>query len=797
MPSDTPSKLLDDYQPWPDVPDELLGSERRVRSGWQELLEHLAPLGRDELLEHFARGDQYLADAGVYFRQYGQDSSHEREWPLSHLPVIIHEREWTEIAAGLTQRAELLEAIVADMYGDNTLARDGHLPPALLAESPEWLRPMVGIRPRSGHFLHFLAFEIGRGPGGRWWVLGDRTQAPSGAGFALENRVATSRVFADLYSSANVHRLAGFFQAFRDALQGLRAEEDSQVAILTPGPHNDTYYEHAYIARYLGFALLEGEDLVVVDGRVMVRTVTGLQPVSVLFRRLDATFADPLELDERSGLGTAGMVDAVRRGGVTMVNALGAGVLETRALMAFLPRLCEALRGEPLRLPNIATWWCGQESERAHVLRNLDRVMISPALSTGLPFDTSGAIFVGGRAPGAARVTRAEVEARLMSDGPHWVAQESVTLSTTPAFVDGVLKPRPMSVRVFLARTPDGWQVMPGGFARIGRSEDPGAIAMQRGGSVADVWIWSDSEVDAPSLLPHPSQPFLRTLPGALTSRAADNLFWLGRYVERVEVILRLLRAYHVRLAEAHDENAALCVRLRGHLATFGVDPSQPIPKGLLSALSAVVHSASQVRDLFSVDGWVALQDLAQHAQRYDKKRMSADDTARVVGVLLRKVSGFSGLVHENMYRFTSWRFLSMGRALERAMLTVQVLLQLTDTPEANGALDLAVELCDSVMTHRRRYVVATTRETVIDLLALDALNPRSVRFQLDAFREHASALPGFDELGQLSAFARATLQVHTQLTVKTVDTLGNDALQGLLVDLAGLSEHLTNAYLR
>ncbi len=785
---------LEGYQPWPGVPDELMDASGAVRPGWTGLLEHIAPLSATELGERFQRGDQYLRDAGVYFRQYGQATSQEREWPLSHIPVIIHEREWREIAAGLIQRAELLEAVVADLYGENTLVRDGHLPASLVATNAEWLRPLVGVAPASGHFLHFLAFEIGRGPGGRWWVLGDRTQAPSGAGFALENRVATSRVFADLFASANVHRLAGFFQAFRDTLQGLRAEDDSQVAILTPGPHNDTYFEHAYIARYLGFALLEGEDLVVSDGHVMVRTVSGLQPVSVLFRRLDASFADPLELDERSGLGTPGMVDAVRRKGVTLVNALGVGVLETRALMAFLPSLCEVLRGEPLRLPNIATWWCGQEAELEHVRSNLEDVTVGPALSTQLPFDTDGAILVGGEPRG---MTLAEAVAKLDGDGAAFIAQEAVTLSTTPAFVDGQLRPRPMSVRVFLARTPDGWRVMPGGFARIGRSEDAGAIAMQRGGSVADVWILSDAPVDAPTLLPSPTAPFLRTLPGTLTSRAADNLFWLGRYVERVEAILRLLRAYHVRLAETANPNAPLCRSLHLHLMTFGAAPHEPIPQGLLSALDAVVQSASHVRDLFSVDGWLALHDLDKTARRMATERMAADDAARAVSVLLRKVSGFSGLVHENMYHFTGWRFLRVGRALERAWLTTQALERLTEVPADDGSLDLAVELCDSVMTHRRRYVVATTRETVIDLLALDAQNPRSVRFQVDAIREHSQALPGVEEDGDLSEFGRMGERLHARLTLASVTDLSGDTLRTIRNELGQLSELLTATYLR
>ncbi|CAN0146762.1 unnamed protein product, partial [Chrysoparadoxa australica] len=301
--------------------------------------------GRDpgQGAQDFARGDLYLQDAGVYYRQYTGDESALRDWPLSHIPVIIGETEWRDLAAGIEQRAELLERTMADLYGSADLVKRGLLPPQLIARNPEWLNPMVGVKPRSGHYLHFLAFEIGRSPDGSWLVLGDRTQAPSGSGFALENRMATLRVFHELYPEANVQRLAGFFRSFRDRLTQLRGTEQGQVAILTPGQHTDTYFEHAYIARYLGFLLLESEDLVTVDGRLMVRTISGLEPVSVLWRRLDSRFADPLELDETSALGTPGMVSALRSGSVTMLNCLGSGVLEARALMAFLPRISEAL----------------------------------------------------------------------------------------------------------------------------------------------------------------------------------------------------------------------------------------------------------------------------------------------------------------------------------------------------------------------------------------------------------------------------------------------------------------------
>ncbi len=782
------------YRPLAGVSDELMDPAGGVRPVWRQFVDHLSGLSPDDVAARFARGDQYLRDAGVFYRQYGTSDSTERDWPLSHIPVLIHEDEWRGIAAGLIQRAELLEDVAADLYGANRLVADGHLPASLIAMSREWLRPLVGVKPRSGHFLHFVGFEIGRGPDGAWWVLGDRTQAPSGAGFALENRVATARVFSDLYPEANVHRLAGFFQTFRDALRNQRSEADSQIAILTPGMLNDTYYEHAYIARYLGFSLLEGEDLTVERGEVMVRTVAGLRPISVLWRRMDAMWADPLELEEGSRIGTPGLVEAIRQGHVSMINALGAGVLEMRALLAFYPRICQALRGEPLKLPNIATWWCGQEAERAYVLANADNMMIGPALSNRLPFETDETAVIGAQLRAQARGTLHQM---LETDGQHLVGQEAVTLSTTPAYVDGQLAPRPMSLRVFLARTPEGWQVMPGGYARIGRARDASAIAMQRGGSVADVWIVSDKPVDTVTMLPAAAEPYARAQQGVLPSRAADNLFWLGRYVERAESVMRLLRAYNVRLAETANADAPLLVHLAQHLDIYGVKAEHGVPPPLLDMLSAAISSAGQVRDRFSIDGWMALNDLAKTSGRMAERVTPGDDAARAMGVLLRKITGFSGLVHENMYRSNGWRFLTIGRSLERAIAAASALAQFADAEAPEGALDLVVEVGDSSMTHRRRYAVATNRNTVIDLLGLDAMNPRSILYHIAELRDQAAYLPGADARGQMSALSRAVLQIHTELVVRTPESLDTATLLQIRASIAGLSDILTAAYMR
>lgn len=779
------------YRPPPGMQDEMMDTEGRIRPLWQPLLAHLQGMTDEARIHALSRADQYLRDSGVFYRQYGAGQSTERAWPLSHMPVLIAEEEWDSICAALAQRADLLERLMADLYGPNRLVAEGHLPPALIAANPEWLRPMVGIQPRSGHFLHFLAFEIGRGPDGKWWVLADRTQAPSGAGFALENRVATSRAFSDVYQTLNIHRLAGFFRLFRDALLDLRPDPGGRVAILTPGPLNETYYEQAWIARYLGVTLVQGEDLVVSDGRLMVRTVSGLRSVDVLWRRLDSAYADPLELNPASRIGTPGMVSALRDQGLTMVNALGSGVLETRALMAFMPKLALRLLGSELMMPNIATWWCGSAAERSRVFSDPSGLVLSAALGTGLPYDRQEDPVL------AARLAPDELTRILETQGADHVAQEIVSLSTTPALVKGRLEPRPLSLRVFLARTAQGWQAMPGGFARIGASQDPTALAMQRGGSAADVWILSPREVASDTLVEPRAGAYARPEPGALPSRAADNLFWLGRYVERTEAIIRLLRARNIRLAESGQAARPLLSAMDRLLASYDVDPANGIPQGLLNVLDSAVASAAQVRDRFSPDGWNALADLSKSMRRLGGHLQPGDDAARAHSILLRKLAGFSGLVHENMYRFLGWRFLTIGRLLERGMGISAILADLSDPDAPPGALDLCIELGDSILTHRRRFTVAASRETVIDLLALDPMNPRSIRNQIDGMAEQVDMLPGAGRSGVLSPLARAMLRLQTEVATSQPETLSSAALLSLRTDMAALSDLVTETYLR
>ena len=793
------SPLLDGYAPTEGVADELFDRNGSMRPVWRPFVDTLSNLSEDELRAKFEDGKQYLRDAGVYFRQYTGDPLNEREWPLSNIPVLLHEKEWDQICAGLSQRADLLEMVMADLYGPATLLANGHLPPRLITENTHWKRPMVGVEPRGGHYLHFLAFEIGRSPDGSWLVLGDRTQAPSGAGFALENRMAMRRVFPEDYPRAHTHRIAGFFENFRAALEKLAGQDRSkphQFGLLTPGRANDAFFEHLYIARYLGLLLLEGEDILVQNGQAMVRTIEGPVPLGLLWRRIDASFSDPLEFNPESQIGVPGLMDAVRSGNLAMVNALGSGVLETRALMAFLPRISEMLTGQSLALPNIATWWCGDDQARSYVRENLQRMMIAPALSVDLPFDSNSET-VRGAEP--------EIITLLADPAPDLVGQETVTLSTTPAWTETDKGPRltpcPMAIRVFAARTETGWSFMQGGYARIGPSGDASALGMQRGGSVADVLVLSDTRVPEPKHLKASPDTSgfrsVRTEAVALPARAADNLFWLGRYIVRFEDAARLLRAYNLRAATTDTEDDPVLDMIAEFLEPVGIDVTQAIPTGLIDRLYAAHNCAGRIRDRFSTDAWFALNDLVKTVQQMTKTARPGDDAARAMSVLLRKTAGFSGVVVENMYRFHGWRFLNIGRSMERCDTLAAVLETFADDDAPDGALDIALNVADGTMSHRRRYALEPSRDTVVDLLAHDAGNPRSLLFQLRELQQFAEGLPGASQSARPSPLVRELLPLRTQLEVEMPEDLSTKALGEVRNALSRMSDLLAEGHLR
>nr|WP_323181399.1 circularly permuted type 2 ATP-grasp protein [Kaistia algarum] len=804
-------RLVANYKPLPGAADELIGKDGRMRPHWVRFVETMAELGPREVAHRFGLADRHLADSGVVLRVYGDETGDERPWPLSHVPFLIAPEEWKHLEAGLIQRAKLLDAILGDVYDEGKLARDGALPAAIVAGSPEFLRPLVGSRPVGDHHLRFYAVDVGRGPDGRWWVLSDRTQAPSGAGYALENRIALSQAFPDIYRNFNVERLAGFFQSFRAGLNTLNRHEETRVALLTPGPLNETYFEHAYLARYLGFVLVEGGDLTVRDNTVYMRTISGLKRADVLLRRLDADFTDPLEFNPASRLGVPGLAGAVRHRNVAIANALGSGVVEARAMLGFLPGLCRRVLGESLLLPNVATWWCGQSLERDHVVEEFDRMVIAPALGSTMPGILSRGSVLGGE-------LTPEQKAELIHDigrrGSDYVGQEVVKLSTTPVWRgegEGAhLEPRPSILRLYVARSSDGWTVMPGGFCRISDRPDARAVTLQQGGVSADVWVLSDQPVAETTLLSSPDKVALRRTTTTLPSRAGENLFWLGRYVERTEAALRIVRAIAGRLVDAEGTGSSVMNRLVATLVSSGAamsekGPTQPpalayaalTDRGSFNTVPRLAEScrraASVIRDRLSPDAWRAVADLEILTARPLEGRTGSDMLERANDAL-RMIAAFSGLAQENMVRQHGWRFLELGRRIDRGLAIARATRH-CGFDARSGELDALLELADSQITYRIRYVMQSARIPVLDLVLLDSGNPRALAFQAARIRQALAELPAHAPGGLLSPADRLATRLFAELETADAAKLDANSVFAHEKSLMQISDEIALAY--
>ena len=798
------------YRPLPGVYDEMMDADGQVRSHWQPFLSMLAALGTEDINRQFAAADRYLRDSGVFYRVYEDASGVERPWPLSHIPLLIEPTEWRALEIGLAQRAELLEAVLADTYGPGLLTQEGRIPAAVIAGNPEFLRPLVGVAPPGGAHLRFYAVDVGRGADGRWWVLSDRAQAPSGAGFAIENRLALSRAIPDIYRTTRVERVAPFYQAFQAELFSLNRQEDARTCLLTPGPMNETYFEHAYLARYLGILLVDGEDLIARDDGVFIRTVAGLRRTEVLLRRIDADFADPLELNAASRLGVAGLIQAVRDGKIVIINSLGAGLVEARAMLAFLPALAPIVLGEELKISNVATWWLGRPDVRDEMIGKLDQVVVAAAFTEAMAGMRFANEVLGAKLDAA---QRQELVRSIRDRGVDYVMQEVVTLSSMPVWRDGRLQPQPFTLRLFLARIGETWQVMPGGFVRIAEHADARAVSLQRGAAAADAWVLADGPVGETTLLPHPERMPVQRASGLLPSCAADNLFWVGRYVERAEGTLRLVRAMINRTAEADQAAAPVIATIGVLLAAWNAVPSstgQASPVLLARAaltrsdldgslpylVGAARSAASVIRDRFSPDAWRALSDLATVIGA--RLPVGPTDSAIIerVEAGLRIIAALSGLAQENMTQRAGWRFLELGRRIERALVTCRLVRSFAYGPSIEGGLDVLLELADSQITYRQRYLMVAALAPVVDLIMLDPNNPRSVVFQLDRIEAHLAALPKRSGAGRLSPVQQIAASIATRLRTAEAVAVDDVLLTEVEQTLMKLSDAISAAYL-
>jgi uncharacterized circularly permuted ATP-grasp superfamily protein/uncharacterized alpha-E superfamily protein len=721
--------------------DELLDEKGSVRTHWKTLIERVAAgdgtgAGRRSL--ELTR--RLIIENGVTYNVYADPQGADRPWGLDPLPLVLTASEWHEIETGVGQRAALLNSLLADLYGPQRLLAEGTVPPELVFGHPNFLWPCHGLRPKGGDWLHIYAADLARAPDGRWWVLADRTQAPSGAGYALENREIVEQVLPDAIRDLGVRRVRGFFSELRERMLADVTDGEKPLAvILTPGPLNETYFEHAYLAGQLGLPLVEGTDLTVRGDTVYLKTLAGLRRVHSIFRRLDDDFCDPVELRSDSALGVPGLLGAVRAGRGVVANALGTGVLESAAWLGFLPGVSEQLSGEKLKLPAVATWWCGERPALEYVLSNLDQLVIKPVY----PNQRFEPAFGRDLASDARESLIARIRARPYA----YVAQEHVALSQAPVWRQNGslgLSARALTIRVYAIASEGGFRVLPGGLARVATYTAVDVVSTQRGGGSKDIWVLADSSAEeAPAASVRPMPLLVRQ--DDIPSRVVENLFWLGRYAVRCEDKARLIRStLAVRVDAGAWRTATQFCRDLGFVGA-GVDPAESLRDeqnalGIVSDVKRLAWCASQVRSRLSGSSWRVVLDLQRQLHR---AAIARGEPREALDRLILSLSAFAGFAFDDMTHDEGWRLMRVGRRLERLQFLAGVLALFLSSPKPaqHNHVEWLLETCDSIVVYRSRYIAAPRLGPALDLMIRDMEHPRALAFQVEAIGRDLASL--------------------------------------------------------
>ncbi len=749
---------------------------------WQQFFKLLGDQGAADLNQRAAGLARQIRDNGITYNVYADENGPQRPWSLDLFPLIIGADSWQRIEAGVLQRMRLLERVMADVYGPQQLLAEGLLPPALVQGHPGYLRAMHGARPAGGNFLHIAAFDLARGPDGNWWVVSQRCQAPSGLGYLLENRLAISSRFPQAFQAMKVQRLAGTYRALMDSLKLMSpAGQESHLALLTPGPYNETYFEHVYLARYLGLTLVEGNDLIVRDEHLFLKTLKGLVPVHGLLKRVDDQFLDPLELRPDSTLGVPGLLQAVRAGNVLVANAPGSAFLESPALLGFLPALSRHLLDEELLLPALPTWWCGERSAMEEAMPRLHECAIKPTYPATAGHTSFDAVLGQSLTPReldewTGRIVRQADEHTLqaylpLSQMPIW---RTGSPDTAPASTNqGAVALRSVMLRVFaVSDGAQAWKMLPGGLARLVSAAEEIA-SMQRGGSSADVWAQTDGEVDKTTLLkPRLTPATVAQHTWLVTSRAAENLYWMGRYAERSENAARLARLT-LECLGGEDQSST---PLLEWLSQMAVDNTLVLPtvpsavharrifeRSLISSLGssdgatsvgyclrALRLAGANVRDRLSQEHWRMIiraeDDLFRNcADIAEGGDYSAPEALRVLKATSDHLAAITGAQTDRMTRDDGWRLLSVGRHLERLGFLSKALARAFETGSVHtvGGFEALVSLFDSTITFHAQYQQSRDVAALIALLVLNKDNPRSLAWVAQTLRGRLAKLGG------------------------------------------------------
>jgi uncharacterized circularly permuted ATP-grasp superfamily protein/uncharacterized alpha-E superfamily protein len=790
-----------------------------TRPGWRPLVDAFVR-GDDGGARIAADAARFLDEAGLSYNAFADGETRAGGWRFDPVPILLSGDDWAQLSRGALQRARMIEALLADAYGAQGLVAEGSLPPSFVFGAPQFQRACASWDRPPPRRLFRYALDVARGADGRWVVLEDSVDRPDGDGWALANRVAMAQAASDLFVEAGTRRLATHFAQLQTALEAAAGPE-GRMAYLTAGPEDPTYFSHAYLARYLGLTLVEPGDLAVRDGEAMVKTLEGLRRLDLILRGAGSAGMDPLYAPGLGAIAPPGILRAARLGRLTFANAIGTGLLDGRALAPLSAKLIPRLLGEDPVLAEAPYRWLGDAAACDEVLAEPERWLVTDLRATASPGRPLVDRLAGLDATRARRL--------LAREGWSMVARGKIATATTPALGEAGLSPVPYAIRLFVSAAPHGFQVMAGGLGLGARGDGP-LVGLPWEGTSRDVWVVDSGHAGdqprATALLGERRRTaHLRRTGRDLLSRVADNLFWLGRYGERAELSLRVLKVVIERMIDAPraDREPVLLhallslqidavegleptmATLRGRIAALALDPDSP--NAVRPVLDALYRNAESTRAHLSRDAWRDIGALhAAPVWRLPPEPHRALSLAGPVETAIRSLAAFAGASHENMTRNFAWRFLELGRRLQRAIGVTAMFRAFVCAPTENepATLYALLQLCDSFFAYRSRYLIAPEATPAIDLLVLDESNPRSLVFQVAAMETVLDALPRPSPLR--NAEHRLVLRLLTDLRVADPVVLGEidaeghrPALDALLMDaeetLERVADLVTKAY--
>ncbi len=815
--------IVNDYRGELNTYDEMVDSKGEIRSHWKQLFSNINAISIKEIKNRHTEILAALRENGVTYNVYGDPNGHNRPWHVDPIPFIIDSSDWAIIEKGLKQRATVLNMLLEDIYGPRNIIKNGILPLELIFNHSGFMRQCDRIRLPGPNQLVLYASDIARGPDGRMWVLNDRAQAPSGSGYAVENRSVMNRMLPELQNNLEIRKLSGFYQTMQSALVDIlpKQKDNPRIVLLTPGPGNETYFEHAYLASYLGYTLVQGDDLIVRDGFVWLKSINGLEKVDLIIRRIDDLYCDPLELKEDSQLGVAGLLEAMRRGNVTVVNPPGSSILENSAIFAFLPAVCKYFLGEDLILPTTATWWCGQPKELNFVIANIHRLLIKK-IDRQARFKA-----MYGRLLSSAQIQTLITEIKA---APHlYVGQEEVSFSTTPALINNKLEPRFAATRYYIHADKNDYQVMPGGLTRTSPEKGVFTISNQYGGIAKDTWIIGETTVFNKVALHKPSQTQnINFSDRVLPSRSAENLFWVGRYCERILNTARLIGIVLKNIQENQKQNSPskngelnILLRSLTHLTIsypgfVGDDSnnllkkpqkeiyelvSNPHKAGSIALnLEFLLRAIQNVRDRWSLEVW-RIVDLIEESSKkiLDAENLNNRSVLHLLDQLSDRLTAFCGLINETMPRTDGWLLLETGKRIERTNSIISTMRSMlgfkSDTQVENDLLESLLITYHNLINYRSLYKSSIQIEPVLDILIYDANNPHSLVFQVEMIRGYLAQLPK-NVNSRTSKAELLILEGYTKILLTNPTILAEDEngyRQSFDLLMANLSDILTS----